>query len=405
MRAHFDGCAYIHPHAIEAARQITGSLVQQGKSETETETEPEPDTDSLFPEPARPELLHEPYMSASGAAGLLSQTLTGVAGKLDLEAEVRSTLVSPEFRAFRALVASVYIGSLQKRADFIEKSTKAADAKARLQDQAQAQVQGQAQGLGPAVGDARGGQRQFMDDGKTTSDETKTSLAETGRARKIGGGSESGDSIVDGGAKRRSDNKPGVAPASYQACSGDIAQALVAITMGDGFDRFLTASDVDGGVPRGGGGGGVGEQAWGVSQSGGRGAPGSVSDSYRGGRGRGGGGGSGSRDDAEKPDARRSLQSKSGARSAAAALQYLCEDETLAEGLASDGEKGNGVKSAAVDARFLGLEWLAPHIVGRSIPMPLRYLLRLLVVRINRLTLCVVNALVSINGCLSKPNN
>ena len=101
VRAHFDGCAHVHPHAVEAARQVTGELVRQG-GETD-----------LFPGPAQPQLLHEPYMSASGAAGLLSQTLVDVAAKLDREAEARGTLESPEFQAFHALVSSVYVGSLQ----------------------------------------------------------------------------------------------------------------------------------------------------------------------------------------------------------------------------------------------------------------------------------------------------
>lgn len=331
MRAHFDGCAHVHPHAVEAARQVTGELARQDH-ETETETET-----NLFPGPAQPQLLHEPYMSASGAAGLLSQTLTDVAAKLDREAEARGTLSSPEFGAFHALVSSVYVGSLQKRAEFVEK-LKPTDAKA------------QAQG-----GDTGGSQQRV--DGR------RTALS---GAQNFGGSSSS----IDVPSRSRSD-KPGVAPASHQACSGDIAQALVAIAMGDGFERFSTAAEAIGGGGAGAAGGGA--QARGAVQSGGRGAPGTGYDNYRGGI-RAGGGGSGTLDDAETLDAQRSLQNnaRSSAHSAAAALQHLCEDATVAGGLPSNGEGDHGTQSAATKARFPGLEWLAPHIVGRSIPMPLR---------------------------------
>lgn len=327
VRAHFDGCAHIHPHAIEAARQVTGELVRQG------------DETGLFPGPAQPQLLHEPYMSASGAAGLLRQTLTDVAAKLDREAEARGTLVSPEFRAFHALVSSVYVGSLQKRAEFVEKVNKPRDARAQAQPQPQAQAQGDAVGSRQRV------------DGRTV-------LAGT---QQFGG---SGNIDVP---RSRAD-KPGVAPASHQACSGDIAQALVAIAMGDGFERFSTTADVDGG----GRGRGGGAQARGAVQSGGKGAPGTGYDSYRGGI-RAGGGGGGSLDVTETPDAKSSLQNcAKSAPSAAAALQHICEDATAAGGVPSNGKGYQGIQGT--EARFPGLEWLAPHIVGRSIPMPLRYL-------------------------------
>lgn len=325
VRAHFDGCAHVHPHAIEAARQVTGELVRQG------------DETALFPGQPQPQLLHEPYMSASGAAGLLSQTLTDVAAKLDREAEARGTLASPEFRAFHALVSSVYVGSLQKRAEFVEKRIKPRDAKAQAQAQAQPQ------------GDAKGSQQGA---------DARTTLAGT---QQFGG---SGN--ID--APRSRSDKPGVAPASHQACSGDIAQALVAIAMGDGFERFSTTAEADGG------GVGGGAQARGAVQTGGKGAAGTGYDNYRGGI-RAGGGGSGSLDVAETSDAQCSLQNSTmrGACSAAAALQHLCEDAAPAGGLPSNGEGDHETHSAAAEPRFPGLEWLAPHIVGRSIPMPLRY--------------------------------
>lgn len=328
VRAHFDGCAHVHPHAVEAARQVTGELVRQG------------DEADLFPGPAQPQLLHEPYMSASGAAGLLSQTLTDVAAKLDREAEARGTLESPEFRAFHSLVSSVYVGSLQKRAEFVETLNKPRAARAQAQSQPQAQAQGDATGSHQRV------------DGR---------IALAGTQQFGGSGS------ID--IPRSRADKPGVAPASHQACSGDIAQALVAIAMGDGFERFSRTADVDGG-----GGGGGGAQARGAVQGGGKGAPGTGYDSYRGGI-RAAGGIGGSMDVTETPDAKSTLQnSAKSARSAAAALQHICEDATAAVGVPSNGEGCPGIQSAGTEARFPGLEWLAPHIVGRSIPMPLRYL-------------------------------
>lgn len=58
----------IHPHAIEAIRQVTGDLFA--------------DISATLPGTPKPYLLHEPYMSAAGAAGLRSQTLKDLAGEV-----------------------------------------------------------------------------------------------------------------------------------------------------------------------------------------------------------------------------------------------------------------------------------------------------------------------------------
>lgn len=306
MRAYLGGTDS-HPHKIEATRQVTGELFAKNGI-------------GVFPGVVQAHLLYEPYMSPAGAAGLLSQTLTSVARNVDQEAEVRHFLRTAEFRAFHALVRSVYLGSLQKRAEHAEKSKRPGGT--------QTAVQGEG--------------------GSSQQPPNKARPLEGERQAGNGGGSN-----VSGPAQVLL----GIAPESHQACSSDIAQALVAIAMGEGFERFRATrgGDVEGEA---------GADAVGESLSTGKGrtrAPGNVPDQYGGGIG-GGLGRKGSLENADSNGVQR-------------ILKYLSENAPVVEGMSPNGEEDEqGVQLARAEARFPDLEWLAPHIVGRSIPITLRCL-------------------------------
>lgn len=285
----------MHPHAIEAARQVLGGQLSMNES-------------NLSPEPARPHLLHEPYMSAAGASKLLDQTLENIAEIVDEQAEARGTLESAEFRAFDALVRSVYVGSLQKRTEYGHIDTKISHETAKA--------------MTSTLGD-RGSDQHATGDIKT--------------------------------------DAPGVTQrgASSSSSSSDIAQALVAVAMGDGFDRFLTARDS--------GPSGDGEE----EAQGGKRLPGVGGglQKYGGGVGDGSIGITGVGNDLQ-----RLAINQPNISSKATALQHISEDaEVVGGGSLIGGEAEGGQKrQAAEKTRFPGLEWLAPHIVGRSIPMTLR---------------------------------
>ncbi|CAN0203478.1 unnamed protein product [Pylaiella littoralis] len=362
VRAHLDeACPQAHPHTIEAARQISGDIFEKDKA---TET---------FPGKAQPHLLHEPYMSEEGAAGMLGQTLADVAAKVDQEAEARGTLESTEFGAFRALVSSVYVGSLQRRAEYVENREMLL-----LQQQGQKE---KGKGKLAVVHD---------------NDDIQKAYGRIGN-KGTGNGNGTGDGGGGGIGGDNDENvdddttKPGVARPVHQACSGDIAQALVAIAMGEGFEGF-SSSSVSGGdssaQAQGGGndgkdsteghsltltkghGGGYGRGANDVV--GGSGAKGFKSG---GGGSSNGRGGSDSFDNAQQQHRVRLQRESDNLRQAAAGLQYLSEDAATPLGGGRQPEKnggdGHGIRSEA-EGQFPGLEWLAPHIIGRSIPMELR---------------------------------
>ena len=304
VRAHLDEAnPQKLPHAIEAVRQVSGDLFSAGEA------------NELFGRASQPHLLHEPYMSTEGAEGMLGQTLADVVRKVDQGAEACGTLESPEFDAFRALVSSVYVGSLQKRVEYTE-------SKERLQSHA----------------------------------------------------SENSSS----------NDTPGIARSGHQACSGDIAKALVAIAMGEGFEHFTSAS--------------AGGEEVSARTNGGSGK--GSSDDRAKAKGRRGGGGGGTRGAggdlgglAEAGDGNKSSRAQQqllphemeNVVHAAAELQYLSENATILRGGQRQGgevrggltvEEGNenGAGSGRrAEGRFPGLQWLAPHIIGRSIPMELRY--------------------------------
>lgn len=186
VRQHVANGGNPHPHTVEATRQITGGFFA--------------DSMGMFPGTPNPHLLDEPYMSTPGAAGLLSQTLADIASGVDKEAEAQGTLQSAEFQAFHALVQSVYVGSLQKRAEHVEES-----------------------------------RREVAGDGSRMPG-TTTSGTPTRAVRRHGRGNT--DSNTDGS---NNNDQTEIAITNHESCSGDIAQALVAVAKGEGFERFPRA--------------------------------------------------------------------------------------------------------------------------------------------------------------------
>lgn len=311
VRTHLDEAhSPMHPHAIEAVRQISGDIFAKDEA------------NELFRGAPQPHLLHEPYMSTEGAAGMLGQTLADIARKVDQEAEARGTLESREFEAFRALVGSVYVGSLQKRIEHIE---------------------------------------------------NKLDLDST-------------------------NNKPGVARSGHQACSGDIAQALVAIAMGEGFEHFSgTSIVVDDSNPPPRGGNGEDASIYRVPARGRRGAFGGGA---RGASGKAdelaevGGDSSSSRAQQQQL----LQQERENLVHASAELRYLSEDAAvLGGGARREGRVKHGVGPEGGEGCFPGLQWLAPHIVGRSIPMELRYRLQSTTARYSRHDVCLPHRPVTMN--------
>lgn len=400
VRAHLDeACPQAHPHTIEAARQISGDIFEKDKA---TET---------FPGKAQPHLLHEPYMSEEGAAGMLGQTLADVAAKVDQEAEARGTLESTEFGAFRALVSSVYVGSLQRRAEYVEnremlllqhqgqkeKGKGKLAVVAASTEKKTAPLTAKTPKVKNADNDHSGGAGRSPSPEVHDNDDIQKGYGRIGN-KGTGNGNGTGDGGGGGIGGDNDENvdddttKPGVARPVHQACSGDIAQALVAIAMGEGFEGF-SSSSVSGGdssaQAQGGGndgkdsteghsltltkghGGGYGRGAKDVV--GGSGAKGFKSG---GGGSSNGRGGSDSFDNAQQQHRVRLQRESDNLRQAAAGLQYLSEDAATPLGGGRQPEKnggdGHGIRSEA-EGQFPGLEWLAPHIIGRSIPMELRY--------------------------------
>ncbi|CAM9690981.1 unnamed protein product [Scytosiphon promiscuus] len=336
---------HTHPHAIEAARQVFGDVLLKHEA------------DELFSGKEQPHLLHEPYMSAEGAAGLLGQTLAQIARKVDHEAEKRSTLASPRFEAFHRLVSSVYVGSLQKRAEYAERSE-------RMEAQASTTMLDTPQESQQATRNDKPGRRVVL-----------PSVDEQ-RAKTGGHHGDENEKVIG-------TNKMGTARPGYQACSGDIAQALVAIAMGGGFERFSSAEVAgdDGAHGKGAGGAETTDTQ--------------ASTSIKGRRGKFGGGTRAGAEGVAGPidgtsnsssSAQQHLlqyhQERENRARAAAGLHYLSENTGGGEyaaagvnGLSFKSKRGgNSVGSAAVEREgsFPGLEWLAPHIIGRSIPMELR---------------------------------
>lgn len=316
--------------------------------------------DDLFRGKAQPHLLHEPYISAGGAVGLLGETLADIAGKVDQGAEAQNMLESPEFGAFRSLVSSVYVGSLQKRADYAERV---------------------------GMPQARAGQRapgsQHKDEERDKRHAGKTAAAsKAGHQLSRGGKASNGDDNDDDGQeKRNGKDRPGIPRPGHGTCSGDIVQALVAIAVGEGFERFgCTASGRgDGDHSYRGGGGAAAERAGGRAPAPAKGRKGA----YGGGGARGVPGGetglkgpkgrgdiSGNDSAAQEHLLQRE---RGGFEHAAARLRYLSEDAAVVAGGGENGpQAGLCGEVEAAEGRFPGLEWLAPHIIGRSIPMELR---------------------------------
>lgn len=329
VRAHLDEARpHAHPHTIEAARQIAGDILAKDEA------------DDLFSGKAQPHLLHEPYMSAEGAAGMLDQTLAHIARKVDHEAEVRGTLASPEFEAFRRLVSSVYVGSLQKRAEHAEGSE-------RL---------------------------------RAHKPDRHAALHSLDEHHAKSGGRDGGE----GGEEQSGVRTMGIARPGHQTCSGDIAQALVAIAMGEGFERFSStevAADDSSHTKGASGADKTGAQAS-ASPKGRRGKFGGGARAGAEGIAEAINGGGGSSSSSAEQQLRQHRQERANQERAAAVLQYLSENAEsnglfLAGGKElplESGKDGNSVRSAALETKgsFPGLEWLAPHIVGRSIPMELR---------------------------------
>lgn len=368
MRVHLDEAnPQKLPHAIEAVRQISGDMFTSDEA------------NEFFGRAPQPHLLHEPYMSAEGAKGMLGQTLADVIRKVDQEAEACGTLESPEFDAFRALVSSVYVGSLQKRVDYVEN-------KERLQVQVSENASERLPQTTPHAGADHGGQASNPDEPRTRRGGTGLSTAKqqhrdqrhcegrTDDGRRSGGG---------GGYSDSSNDKPGIARSGHQACSGDIAQALVAIAMGEGFEHFTSTS--------------IGGDEASARTKGGSGKV--SSDDRAQAKGRRGGVGGGARGVgreaeglAEAGDGNKSSRAQQQLRQqerdylvhAAAELQYLSENATILRGgRGRGGEERGGLsategsvenaRSEGAEGRFPGLQWLAPYIIGRSIPMELRY--------------------------------
>lgn len=342
MRAHLDE-AYpqAHPHTIEAARQISGDIFGQDNAA------------DLFPGKAQPHLLHEPYMSAGGAVGLLGETLADIAGKVDQGAEAQNMLESPEFGAFRSLLSSVYVGSLQKRADYAEK--------------------GEKRSAGPS-GRAPGSRH------KDEGDKDQAPAARNSGHQHSRGGKASTGEDDDGQEKKSDKGRPGIARPGHGTCSGDIVQALVAIAAGDGFERFGCTAPGRGDGDQNNRGGDGAERAGGRTPAPAKGRKGA----YGGGGARGVPGGVAGlkgpkdRDDVSGNDsaaAQEHLRQREtdGLEHAAARLLYLSEDAAVvAGGGENEPRAGLGGEMEAAEGRFPGLEWLAPHIIGRSIPMELR---------------------------------
>lgn len=336
----------VHPHMIEAVRSIAGDIFSKDEG------------NDLFRGMAQPHLLHEPYMSAEGAVGMVGQTLADVARKVDQEARARGTLESPEFAAFRELVGSIYVGSLQKRVEHAESSE-------RLSTHAE---ESSNTALETMIQQAKIG-------GGEESKKTQRTSGEDGS--QVSSPEQSVKDHRKGGARKCTNHNPGTAVAGHQACSGDIAQALVAIAMGEGFERFTsTPAGGEGSAHAHGGKGGAGQRAGAaplvagharVHNGGAKGVPGGAEGM------KGAGGSSGS--DSSGAQQQLLQREKENLIRAAAELRYLSEDDATqpARFPTPDESESNGVSgSGNEEGVFPGLEWLAPHIIGRSIPMELR---------------------------------
>lgn len=391
VRAHLEEARpQAHPHTIEAARQISGDIFGENEE--------------IFPGKAQPHLLHEPYMSEEGAAGMLSQTLVDIARKVDQEAKTRGTLESTEFEAFRALVSSVYLGSLQKRAEYVETRERL------LQQQHQSEMDKDKEYLVEASTEKITAtptktpkvKRAEKEDGVVrerlpspeehdNNDEQEENSGVSGK--NPGNGDGEGDGGGGDGNLDVYTIRPGVARPGHQACSGDIAQALVAIAMGEGFEAFSSSNNSagrdDSSAPKAGGNDGkdsTGEHSPALAKGRrgvyGRGAKGMLGGGGAKGFKSGGGGNNNSSGgsnifvDAQQQHLVRLQRESDNLGQASAALQFLSEDAAvLNKGRpqpVKNGEIGHGVGSEA-EGQFPGLEWLAPHIIGRSIPMELRY--------------------------------
>lgn len=384
VRAHLDDARpQAHPHTIEAARQISGDIF--GKD----------DAKEVFPGKSQPHLLHEPYMSEEGAGGMLRQTLADVAEKVDQEAEARGTLESTEFGAFRALVGSVYIGSLQKRAECVESRERHQQKENKEKEKKSAPPLPTKTPTAKKVENDDGGEPEPGRPSLPEEHDSNDAQHENGGVdrRREGNGDDvdNGDCGGDGAEDDKNADvgdtvEPGVARLGHQACSGDIAQALVAIAMGEGFEDFASSSVSAGGgdsnvqANRGGNGrtDGTGEHSTALAK-GQRGGYGRGATGVGGAKGlKSGGGGCNSFDDAgdaQQQHLERLHRQRDSLGQAAAGLQYLSEDAAAPLGGRQQpskyGGSGHGVGSEA-EGQFPGLEWLAPHIIGRSIPMELR---------------------------------
>lgn len=318
-------------------------------------------------------------MSAEGAAGLLKQTLATVARRVDQEADSRGTLGSPEYIAFHSLVRSVYVGSLQKRAEAIE-SKKPQQARQEQNQPAGQHVEGARERKDETESRERGKKTRLLPRvvADTWADERISSRipAALGKATSPrDDGENSGKHVSDLNANdtasvQNNDLKLGSAPANLQACSGDIAEALVAIAAGEGFEKFWAPSRGHTDEEAGGG-----QDPAGNLLTGTRGGQRVRGQDRRGGGGVGGGRGDGI-DESEGfventgiNDAQRTLMKSMDLASDAVALPSLSGGKSL-----GDAGKEPVTQLAIHDARFPGLEWMVPHIIGRSIPMPLRYL-------------------------------
>ncbi|CAM9742497.1 unnamed protein product, partial [Hapterophycus canaliculatus] len=348
VRAHLDEAhPHAHPHRIEAARQVSGDILGSQAA------------DELFSGKSQPHLLHEPYMSEEGAAGLLGQTLAHIARKVDHEAEERGTLASPEFEAFHRLVNSVYVGSLQKRAEYAENE-------GRLQAQAATSMMDTPQTNKQQTEKDKPYNRPVL---KSFDEERATS------------GSHAGG---EGREEKRDAFEAGRARPGHQACSGDIAQALVAIAIGEGFERF-SSTELGGGDSAQTKGAGGTESAGAQSSAPPTGRRGNIGGSARAGAKGVVGVVDGDRNcnsSSEKQHMLQHEQERANQARAATGLQYLSENAEISgcevaggkDQRIKGGNDGELVRSAVVEAEgsFPGLAWLAPHIIGRSIPMELR---------------------------------
>lgn len=285
-------------------------------------------------------------MSAEGATDLLSQTLAKMARKVDMAAEARGTLDSVEFLAFRDLVKSIYVGQLQKRVSHVEERGKT--------------------NINPS---STGTECPIARQGEQSQQTTRTPGAQNERKTRsvpflaTYPRQNTQQNHCNSNGSSGNSSTGAVASAGYQSCSGDIAQALVAIATGEGFDMLCSArpadtgnidrlSDVDGGKL-------IGPMLRDRTHT-------SRLDSTAGDRHDGGGGLSLSR----RRDASKSNSSKMELE-AGEALQYLSEDSALTTGRGEDG-KVEAATGRQPGCSIPGLDWLASHIVGRSIPMTLR---------------------------------